>query len=709
MKKKLLYVFLILISIILFGCQMGSNNGTNSSLELEEIETMRIGDTIKLTVNLISLEGNIIFESSNEKILIVDEDGVVTAISTGKATIFATIELKDINKIYSDEIEIEVIEDKPKHEHKECLECGLCTDENCDGEESDKCLGHEIVPSHEHIKCSECGLCISSDCNGEASDKCLGHEIVDEHDCEDYKSDWILPENIVCGQTGTKKIICTKCEKELQKATYKLEHQYEMEVIQDKTCEQNGKIKYTCSLCDKTYTETDYSNGHEESEIEIVVSATENTLGTKRISCIYCDKVIKEFNYVDNAYHKHGKLSVNGADLVNQYGEKVQLYGLSTHGLQWFSKVVNFDTICEIQENFGNNIIRFALYTDEDGYCDGSDATKKKMLETIQKGIEIATELGLYVIVDWHMVGAENVLDKNPLTYLEEAKEFFGYMSEYYKDQDNIIYEIMNEPNGSTTWDDCKKYANEIIPIIRKNTDAVVLVGNPKWTADLTSVMKSPLTGYTNIMYTYHFYAADHTNTSQVVKAYDSGFPVFISEFGFMLSSGDGSISETNGNKWKQVLDSRNISYVAWNISNSKGSASIFKYNTSNLSDVSDSNLKEWGVYLKNWYRAKSLNTNSDNNEEELIAEIELIIDDEQTGFLQCFIVSSNHSTSRLDYDWSSTNESILTISSYSTITIHGDGKCSIICKNKSTGKIGILDVEVVNNKIVSYVSRYTE
>ena len=331
------------------------------------------------------------------------------------------------------------------------------------------------------------------------------------------------------------------------------------------------------------------------------------------------------------------------------------------------------------------------------------------MLETIQKGIEIATDLGLYVIVDWHMVGAENVLDKNPLTYLEEAKEFFAYMSEYYKDQYNIIYEIMNEPNGSTTWDDCKKYANEIIPIIRKNTDAVILVGNPKWTADLTSVMKSPLTGYTNIMYTYHFYAADHSNTSQVVKAYDSGFPVFISEFGFMESSGDGSISETNGNKWKQVLDSRNISYVAWNISNSKGSASIFKYNTSNLSDVSDSNLKEWGVYLKNWYRAKSLNTNSDNNEEELTAEIELIIDSEQTGYLQCFIVSSNHSSSRLDYDWSSTNEGILTISSYSTITIVGDGACSIICKNKTTGKIGILDVEIKNKQIVNYSSRYVE
>ena len=307
------------------------------------------------------------------------------------------------------------------------------------------------------------------------------------------------------------------------------------------------------------------------------------------------------------------------------------------------------------------------------------------------------------------MVGAENVLDKNPLTYLEEAKEFFSYMSEYYKDQDNILYEIMNEPNGSTTWADCKKYANEIIPLIRKNTDAVVLVGNPKWTADLNSVMKDPLVGYNNIMYTYHFYAASHTSTTQVVKAYDAGFPVFISEFGFMESSGDGNVSETNGEKWKKVLDARNISYVAWNISNSKGSASIFKYNTSNLSDVSDSNLKVWGIYLKNWYRAKSLNIVPEEEEiTNVIVELSMEVPEWSSSY-ECFIQSSNHSDSRLDYTWSSTNETVLSVSEYSTITIYRDGTCSIVCVNKTTGATGVLDVVIKNGQVESWTSRYTD
>lgn len=59
--------------------------------------------------------------------------------------------------------------------------------------------------------------------------------------------------------------------------------------------------------------------------------------------------------------------------------------------------------------------------------------------------------------------------------------------------------------------------------------------------------------------------------------------------------------------------------------------------------------------------------------------------------------------------NWSSTNEAVLIVSEYSTITIIGDGSCSIICKNKSTGAVGILDVVVENGTIKTWTSRYTE
>ena len=211
----------------------------------------------------------------------------------------------------------------------------------------------------------------------------------------------------------------------------------------------------------------------------------------------------------------------------------------------------------------------------------------------------------MYVIVDWHMVGAEDPNDKNPLYYKDQAIEFFGRITEEFKDYNNILYEIMNEPCGETTWEHCRAYANQVIPVIRQNTDAIVLVGNPHWSANLNVVMQKPLTGYENIMYTYHFYAADHSNTYQVQNAYDKGFPVFISEHGGMNSAGDGEMNIAHLENWYRILDARNISYVAWNLSNSKGSASILKHGTPEMDNFSDEVLKEWGVWYKAWVRKK--------------------------------------------------------------------------------------------------------
>ena len=220
--------------------------------------------------------------------------------------------------------------------------------------------------------------------------------------------------------------------------------------------------------------------------------------------------------------------------------------------------------------------------------------------------MKYATEIGLYVIVDWHMVGAEDDRDKNPLFYKDLSMEFFSRISKEFKDYDNVLYEIMNEPNGSTTWEDCKTYANLVIPKIRENTDAIILVGNPNWTSNLNVVMKDPLVGYDNIMYTYHFYAASHKQTYQVTNAYSKGFPVFISEHGGMEASGDGAIDYPSIQTWYKLLDERNISYVAWNISNSKGSASIIKNGDDTITDFRDIHLKEWGIWYKKWTRAKA-------------------------------------------------------------------------------------------------------
>ena len=54
-----------------------------------------------------------------------------------------------------------------------------------------------------------------------------------------------------------------------------------------------------------------------------------------------------------------------------------------------------------------------------------------------------------------------------------------------------------------------------------------------------------------------------------------------------------------------------------------------------------------------------------------------------------------------------SSNDGILSINEYSTITINSDGKCSIICRTQDGDKVAVVDVETKNGQIVNSTSRY--
>ena len=273
-----------------------------------------------------------------------------------------------------------------------------------------------------------------------------GENIVDpggsteqEHEC--IESDWIDAVEFTCGQSGDQYTECTICGDFMQSRTYMKRHEYLEEVIKDVTCTEDGETRRYCIHCGNEQILKDYAKGHDVGSVAIVKypSATEN--GIKEIRCSKCREAIRSIQFVNNAYTYNGKLSVKGSDLVNKSGRKVQLYGLSTHGMNWFGRYANIDTIASLVEEFGINVIRFSMTTSEGGYCNGTEATRKQMLADLEEGIAAATKLGIYVIVDWHMVGASEEADKNPLTYLEQSKEFFSYISEKYKKNDNILYE----------------------------------------------------------------------------------------------------------------------------------------------------------------------------------------------------------------------------------------------------------------------------
>jgi endoglucanase len=300
-----------------------------------------------------------------------------------------------------------------------------------------------------------------------------------------------------------------------------------------------------------------------------------------------------------NPLKEHGALSVSGNKLVDQNGNPYQLYGMSTHGLSWFPEYVNAESFATLR-SWNTNCIRLALYTAEyNGYCTGGNQEELKNL--LKQGIEAATAQGMYVILDWHILS-----DGNPMTYKEEAKAFFAEMSALYKDRDNILYEICNEPNG-VDWETVKAYAQEVIPVIRSNdSNAVILVGTPEWCQRIDQAAASPLS-YDNLLYTVHFYAATHTQwlRDRTESALNSGLPVFISEFGTCDASGNGANDFDQANSWMELIEKWNLSYCCWNLANKAESSSILNSWCTKTSGWTSEDLSESGKWIVSRFQSE--------------------------------------------------------------------------------------------------------
>ena len=306
----------------------------------------------------------------------------------------------------------------------------------------------------------------------------------------------------------------------------------------------------------------------------------------------------------------HGRLAVKGADLVDAKGRKFQLRGVSTHGINWDVgyPYVNKAAFQTLRDDWGANAVRLAMYTSEyNGYCSGGN--QAQLRNQIYKGVKYATELGMYVIIDWHILS-----DGNPMTQLAQAKKFFATMSNKYKNQKNVIYEICNEPNGCS-WTSIKSYATQVIKVIRKyDKNAIIVVGTPTWSqlgSDGThnEVANSPIKGYKNIMYSLHFYANEWSHNKYLPAKLDyarkKGIAVMVTEFGMSAASGGGGINTSYTGKWLGKLNKYNISYFCWSLSNKNESCSLLSSKTKKTSKWKTTELSVAGRYIRSKYRAR--------------------------------------------------------------------------------------------------------
>lgn len=294
----------------------------------------------------------------------------------------------------------------------------------------------------------------------------------------------------------------------------------------------------------------------------------------------------------------NGQLHVCGVNLCNQYDRPVQLRGMSTHGIQWFSRCYNTASLDALAKDWKSDLLRIAMYVQEDGYeTDPAGFTGR-----VNSLVDMAEARGMYAVIDFH-----TLTPGDPNFNLDRAKTFFASVAARNADKNNVIYEIANEPNG-VSWAAVKSYAEQVIPVIRAaDPDAVVIVGTRGWSSlgvsdgsDENEVVDNPVNA-ANIMYAFHFYAASHKdNYRATVSRAASRLPLFVSEFGTVSATGGGAVDRASSTAWLDLLDRLKISYANWTYSDADEGSAAFRPGTCDGTDYSGSGvLTESGALLK--------------------------------------------------------------------------------------------------------------
>jgi len=286
----------------------------------------------------------------------------------------------------------------------------------------------------------------------------------------------------------------------------------------------------------------------------------------------------------------YGQLSVSGNRILDQYGDTVQLRGMSLYWSQWKPAFYNYDCIKWLYDDWKCTVVRAAMAVEAGGYLTNPE-TEKEKIKTV---VDAAIDLGIYVIIDWH--------DHNANQHTREAVAFFGEMAQTYGSYPNVIYETFNEPVSQSWASEIKPYHQTVVDEIRKyDPDNIILCGTRQWSQKVEEAAADPVGG-SNIAYVCHFYAGSHGQwlRDDVSRALARDKAVFVSEYGTCEANANGAINESETRAWWSFCDKNKISYCNWSVVDLDETSAALYPGASSTGGWSLSDIKPSGILVRN-------------------------------------------------------------------------------------------------------------
>ena len=140
------------------------------------------------------------------------------------------------------------------------------------------------------------------------------------------------------------------------------------------------------------------------------------------------------------------RISVQGNRFVSENGDPLVFRGVSSSDPDKLEREGHWDkAYFEEIKKWGANVVRFPIHP---------DAWRRRgqtaYMQLLDRGVQWAKELGLYVIIDWHSIGnLRSELFQAPTyeTTQKETFEFWRTMAKHFKNEPAVaFFELFNEP-----------------------------------------------------------------------------------------------------------------------------------------------------------------------------------------------------------------------------------------------------------------------
>ncbi len=292
-------------------------------------------------------------------------------------------------------------------------------------------------------------------------------------------------------------------------------------------------------------------------------------------------------------------IKVEGNKFVNSEGKTILFRGISISDPDKIERQGHWNkNHFEKVKETGAMIVRIPVHP-----VAWRDRTPEKYLELLDQAVEWCTDLGMYVMIDWHSIGNLGMeLFQNPMynTSKQETYQFWRTIAQHFVGNNTVaFYEIFNEPTtyrgqlGSMTWAEWKGINEKIIELIRSfDKETIPLVAGFDWAYDLSPLHDDPINAE-GIGYVTHPYENKRTQPWEPKWEENFGFaadkyPVVATEFGFGLRQGQTIDAQHYGNRIISYLESKGISWMCWVYDPEWGPRLLKSWDTYELTESGD-------------------------------------------------------------------------------------------------------------------------